>query len=144
MQLLFYMFSTLRSQIELKLKMKISLCMAIMLDHPWQSLYTQVVLCGSISSTRGVKEYWDCKRDKIGLTRHVMSQFGSQGDMSCDPNLIISSAFYSILMKLLPVGLSIGVHQVHSVQPHFVCLGLPDVGERQPLNEASQQIQAVE
>ena len=32
----------IRGQIELKLKVKteISLCMAIMLDHPWQSLYT--------------------------------------------------------------------------------------------------------
>ena len=33
----------LRGQMRLKLKVKtnISLCMAIMLDHPWQSLYTQ-------------------------------------------------------------------------------------------------------
>ena len=36
MQLLFDMFSTLMS-LELKLKVKT----AIMLDHPWQSLYTQ-------------------------------------------------------------------------------------------------------
>ena len=41
MQLPFYMFSTLmslRRQIE---ETEISLCMAIMLDHPWQFLYTQ-------------------------------------------------------------------------------------------------------
>ena len=43
MQFLFYMFSTLMSledRLRLKLKVK-TLCMAIMLDHPWQSLYTQ-------------------------------------------------------------------------------------------------------
>ena len=46
MQLLFYLFSTLMSledrlRLKLKVKTEISLCMAIMLDHPWQSLYTQ-------------------------------------------------------------------------------------------------------
>ena len=46
MQLLFYMFFTLMSlkdrlRLKLKVKTKISLCMAIMLDNPWQSLYTQ-------------------------------------------------------------------------------------------------------
>ena len=46
MQLLFYMFFTLmplkdRLRLKLKVKTKISLCMAIMLDNPWQSLYTQ-------------------------------------------------------------------------------------------------------
>ena len=44
--LLFYMFSTLMSlkdrlRLKLKVKTEISLCMAIMLDNPWQSLYTQ-------------------------------------------------------------------------------------------------------
>ena len=48
MQLLFYMFFTLMSlkdrlRLKLKVKTQISLCMAIMLDNPWQSLYT--VLC---------------------------------------------------------------------------------------------------
>ena len=46
MQFLFYLFSTLMSfkvrlRLKLKVKTEISLCMAIMLDHPWQSLYTQ-------------------------------------------------------------------------------------------------------
>ena len=46
MQLLFYMFFTLMSlkdrlRLKLKVKTQISLCMAIMLDNPWQSLYTQ-------------------------------------------------------------------------------------------------------
>ena len=44
MHLLFYMFSTLMSledRLRLKLKTEISLHMAIMLEHPWQSLYTQ-------------------------------------------------------------------------------------------------------
>ena len=46
MQLLFYMFFPLMSlkdrlRLKLKVKTKISLCMAIMLDNPWQSLYTQ-------------------------------------------------------------------------------------------------------
>ena len=46
MQLLFYMFFTLMSlkdwlRLKLKVKTKISLCMAIMLDNPWQSLYTR-------------------------------------------------------------------------------------------------------
>ena len=45
MQLLFYMFFTLMSlkdrlRLKLKVKTKRSLCMAIMLDNPWQSLYT--------------------------------------------------------------------------------------------------------
>ena len=49
MQLLFYMFSTLislkdRLRLKLKVKTEISLCMAIMLDRPWQSLYTQYYL----------------------------------------------------------------------------------------------------
>ena len=44
--LCFYMFYTLMSledrlRLKLKVKTNISLCMAIMLDHPWQSLYTQ-------------------------------------------------------------------------------------------------------
>ena len=30
-----------RLRLKLKVKTEISLCMAIMLDHPWQSLYTQ-------------------------------------------------------------------------------------------------------
>ena len=42
----FYMFFTLMSlkdrlRLKLKVKTQISLCMAIMLDNPWQSLYTQ-------------------------------------------------------------------------------------------------------
>ena len=42
----FYLFSTLMSledrlRLKLKVKTEISLCMAIMLDHPWQSLFTQ-------------------------------------------------------------------------------------------------------
>ena len=42
MQLPFYMFSTSMSlEDRLRLKTNISLCMAIMLDHPWQSVYTQ-------------------------------------------------------------------------------------------------------
>ena len=38
--ILFLHLDVIRSQIELKLKVK-TVCMAIMLDHPWQSLYTQ-------------------------------------------------------------------------------------------------------
>ena len=46
MLLLFYLLSTLMSfkvrlRLKLKVKTEISLCMAIMLDHPRQSLYTQ-------------------------------------------------------------------------------------------------------
>ena len=48
MQLFFYLFSTLMSledrlRLNLKVKTEISLCMAIMRDHPWQSRTT--VLC---------------------------------------------------------------------------------------------------
>ena len=63
--------------------------------------------------------------------------------MTCLVTPILLSLLQSV-MKLLPVGIGIGVHQIHSVQPHLICLGLPDVGQRQPLNEASQEIQAVE
>ena len=47
----FYLLSTLMSfkvrlRLKLKVKTAISLCMAIMLDHPWQSLsHSTVVLC---------------------------------------------------------------------------------------------------
>ena len=34
-----------RLRLKLKVKTKISLCMAIMLDNPWQSLYSTTVLC---------------------------------------------------------------------------------------------------
>ena len=43
----FNMFSTLMSlkdRLRLKLKVK-TLCMAILLDNPWQSLYTQYGMC---------------------------------------------------------------------------------------------------
>ena len=63
----------LRRQIELKLKAKIeiSLCMAIMQNHPLPSLYIQVneKICNL------EREYRDCiksRRDKIGITRHIM------------------------------------------------------------------------
>ena len=50
MQLLFYMFSTLMSlkdglRLKLKVKTKISLCMPIMLDHPWQSSTIYIPYC---------------------------------------------------------------------------------------------------
>ena len=35
-------FDVLRRQIEIEVKTEISLGMAVMLDHPWQSLYTYV------------------------------------------------------------------------------------------------------
>ena len=52
MQLLFYMFSTLMSledRLKLKVKTKISLYMAVMLDHPWQSRTR--VLCDNAGCT---------------------------------------------------------------------------------------------
>ena len=119
------MFSTLMSledRLRLKLKVK-TLCMAIMLYHPWQSRQVNSNL---------ERDYRDCiksRRDKIGITRHIMMHqvlynvhvtlfmdypvcAGSKGtlkflnhgqlhniyhlvhhDIPCDPNLV-SSAFY--------------------------------------------------
>ena len=57
MQLLFYMFFTLMSlkdrlRLKLKVKTKISLCMAIMLDHPWQSyIHSTTILCDTCWTT---------------------------------------------------------------------------------------------
>ena len=44
-------FDVLRRQIELKLNVKteISLYITVMLDHPWQSLYTKYIVAGTTS-----------------------------------------------------------------------------------------------
>ena len=65
---MFFTLMSLKDRLRLKLKVKtkISLCMAIMLDNPWQSLYTQYY--------RTVR-YRDCiksRRDMIRITRHIM------------------------------------------------------------------------
>ena len=70
----FYIFSTLMSlkdrlRLKLKVKTEISLCIAIMLDNPWQSLQVNEKICTL------EKEYRDCiksRRDKIRITRHIM------------------------------------------------------------------------
>ena len=103
----FYMLSTFMSleerlRLKPKVKTEISLCMAIMPDHPWQSLYTQYVLCDTSLSITNVIKLHICNTKEprsLSQTTTVLCAKRTQNPLLCSMWVAPTLAFFKLIMR---------------------------------------------